>query len=102
MPVTEVPTSSATVAIETFMTELSRVIRNCAAASVMRTMPAPSAAGAGRGSGVDADAIAQACTFGARGDRARTCALLVMRAGRRCLAATAGGTVAAGRFGGGS
>ena len=38
MPVTSVPTSSATVAIETFMTELSSVIRNCAAARVVRTV----------------------------------------------------------------
>src|SRR5436305_14371408 len=90
MPVTVVPTSSATVAIDTFMTELSRVIKNCAAASVMRTMPAPSAAGAARGSGVDAEvAIAQACTFEARSDRAHTCGLVVMPAGQRCLAATA-------------
>jgi hypothetical protein len=28
IPVTEVPTSSATVAIDTFMTELSRIMRN--------------------------------------------------------------------------
>ena len=38
MPVTSVPTSSATVAIETFMTELSSVIRNCAVARVVRTV----------------------------------------------------------------
>ncbi len=37
IPVTVVPTSLATVAMETFMTELSRVMRNCAAASVRRT-----------------------------------------------------------------
>ena len=41
MPVTVVPTSFATVAIDTFITELSSVIRNCALASVSRTMPAP-------------------------------------------------------------
>ncbi len=41
MPVTVVPTSSATVAIDTFITELSSVIRNCAAASVASTSPAP-------------------------------------------------------------
>src|SRR4029078_3289995 len=40
MPVTVVPTSSATVAMDTFMTELSRVIRNCAEARVTRTAPA--------------------------------------------------------------
>ena len=39
MPVTVVPTSLATVAIDTFMTELSRVIRNCPAAKVSRTSP---------------------------------------------------------------
>src|SRR6266540_375151 len=37
IPVTVVPTSFATVAIETFMTELSRVIRNWPAARVSRT-----------------------------------------------------------------
>src|SRR5437667_250050 len=44
MPVTVVPTSSATVAIDTFMTELSSVIRNWPVASVTRTSVAPSAA----------------------------------------------------------
>src|SRR3954467_8820900 len=39
MPVTVVPTSLATVAIDTFITELSSVIRNCPAASVIRTTP---------------------------------------------------------------
>ena len=39
MPVTVVPTSSATCAIDTFMTELSRVIRNCPDASVSSTTP---------------------------------------------------------------
>ena len=39
IPVTVVPTSLATVAMETFMTELSRVMRNWADASVNRTMP---------------------------------------------------------------
>src|SRR5689334_24131987 len=38
IPETVVPTSWATVAIETFMTELSSVIRNCPAASVSRTV----------------------------------------------------------------
>src|SRR5215207_4076278 len=47
MPVTVVPTSSATVAIETFITELSSVIRNWPDASVRRTRVAPArAAGA--------------------------------------------------------
>ena len=41
MPVTVVPTSLATVAIDTFMTELSRVMRNWADASVRRTALAP-------------------------------------------------------------
>src|SRR5512132_1747330 len=45
IPVTVVPTSLATVAIDTFITELSRVIRNCPAASVTRTRPAPFAVG---------------------------------------------------------
>ena len=52
IPVTVVPTSLATVAIETFITELSSVIRNCPAASVSRTMEAPLAAA--RGCGLDA------------------------------------------------
>src|SRR5215217_867220 len=37
IPVTVVPTSFATVAIETFITELSSVMRNCPAASVNST-----------------------------------------------------------------
>src|SRR4051812_45940404 len=45
MPVMSVPTSEATVAIDTFMTELSRVIRNWAEASVMSTRPAAAATG---------------------------------------------------------
>src|SRR4029450_8156356 len=47
MPVTVVPTSLATVAIDTFMTELSRVIRNCPDAKVSRTSPVPLAAASG-------------------------------------------------------
>ena len=39
-PVTVVPTSSATVAMETFITALSRVIRNCPDASVKSTIAA--------------------------------------------------------------
>ena len=38
IPVTVVPTSLATVAIETFITELSRVIKNWPAASVTSTI----------------------------------------------------------------
>ena len=41
IPVTVVPTSFATVAIETFITELSSVIRNWPAASVSRTICVP-------------------------------------------------------------
>ena len=41
IPVTVVPTSLATVAIETFITELSRVIRNWPDASVSSTSVAP-------------------------------------------------------------
>src|SRR5437763_1773086 len=40
IPVTVVPASSAAVAIETFMTGVSRVIRNCPAASGSRTTDA--------------------------------------------------------------
>src|SRR3954453_9788084 len=48
IPVTVVPTSFATVAIETFITELSSVIRNWPEASVQRTMvAAPARADAG-------------------------------------------------------
>ena len=39
-PDTVVPTSSATVAMETFITELSRVMRNCPDASVKSTTAA--------------------------------------------------------------
>ena len=44
MPVIVVPRSLATVAMDTFITELSRVMRNWPAASVGRTRPAPVAA----------------------------------------------------------
>src|ERR671911_2349322 len=44
MPVTSVPRSSATVAMDTFMTELSSVIRNCPAASVSSVAPPADAA----------------------------------------------------------
>ena len=43
IPTTVVPTSLATVAIDTFITELSRVIRNCADASVASTVADASA-----------------------------------------------------------
>src|SRR5262245_43676087 len=43
-PVTVVPTSLATWAMDTFITELSSVIRNCADARVIRTSPAPATA----------------------------------------------------------
>ena len=46
IPVTVVPTSLATVAIDTFITDVSRVIKNCAEASVSRTTDAPLAAAA--------------------------------------------------------
>jgi hypothetical protein len=39
MPATVVPTSLATVAIDTFITELSSVMRNCADANVSRIIP---------------------------------------------------------------
>ncbi len=52
IPVTVVPTSLATVAMETFMTELSRVMRNCAAASVSRTTCPPE-----EGRGTDAPVL---------------------------------------------
>src|SRR5262245_7685183 len=41
IPVTVVPTSLATVAIDTFITEVSSVIRNCAEAKVTNTTEAP-------------------------------------------------------------
>ena len=41
IPVTSVPTSLATVAIDTFITELSSVIKNWPAARVTSTIPAP-------------------------------------------------------------
>ena len=44
MPVTVVPTSLATVAIDTFITDVSSVIRNCAEASVRSTTEAALAA----------------------------------------------------------
>ena len=43
IPVTVVPTSLATVAIDTFITELSNVIKNCPDANVNSTIPAASA-----------------------------------------------------------
>ena len=50
--VTVVPTSWATVAIDTFITELSSVMRNCAADSVRRMMPVAGAAAAAAGAAV--------------------------------------------------
>ena len=47
MPVTVVSRSLATCAIDTFITELSSVIRNCPEASVRRTVPAAPAVAAG-------------------------------------------------------
>src|SRR4051794_11727905 len=52
MPVMSVPTSSATVAMATFITEVSSVIRNWPAASVARTSDAPARASGGRSSGM--------------------------------------------------
>ncbi len=52
MPVTVVSRSSATVAMETFITELSRAIRNWPAHSVRSTTPAPFAAWISVASGV--------------------------------------------------
>ncbi len=46
-PVTVVPRSLATMAMDTFITELSSAMRNCPAASVRRTVPAPRSAPAG-------------------------------------------------------
>src|SRR3954451_12556565 len=54
IPVTVVPTSFATVAIDTFITELSRAIRNCPAASVNSTSVAPPARAEGATLGVGA------------------------------------------------
>ena len=47
MPVTVVPRSSATVAIDTFITELSSAMRNWPDASVSRTVPEAMAAVSG-------------------------------------------------------
>src|SRR5262245_8112235 len=47
IPVTVVPTSSATVGIGSFITVLSRGIRTCPAASVIRTFDPPAAPFAG-------------------------------------------------------
>ena len=44
MPATVVPTSLATVAIDTFITELSSVMRNCADANVSKIVPDAAAA----------------------------------------------------------
>src|SRR4029079_17779715 len=55
IPVTVVPTSFATVAIETFITELSSVIRNWPAARVNRTSAAPLSRDAGIASAAAAE-----------------------------------------------
>src|SRR4029079_10229865 len=55
MPVTVVPTSAATVEIDTFITELSSVMRNWAEASVSSTEP-------------DADALAVGTAAGTGGE----------------------------------
>src|SRR5262245_17836375 len=60
MPVTVVPTSFATVAIETFITELSSVMRNWPAASVSSTSIAPLSR---------ADGAAAAVVIGSSADR---------------------------------
>ena len=52
IPVTVVPTSLATVAMDTFITELSSVITNWPAARVSRTNPLPAATAAAAGSEV--------------------------------------------------
>src|SRR5690242_17776338 len=56
MPVIVVPRSAATVGMDTFITELSNVIRNWLAASTVRTRPAPERAGAAAAP-VDAEVV---------------------------------------------
>src|SRR3954449_7836221 len=59
MPVTSVPTSLATVAIDTFITDVSSVMRNWPAASVTRTVDAaPDAAADATGPPGSATALA--------------------------------------------
>ena len=55
MPVTVVPTSLATVAIDTFITDVSSVMRNCAEASVRSTTEAALAAASTLTGGESAD-----------------------------------------------
>src|ERR1700683_1245162 len=74
IPVTVVPTSLPTVAMETFMTELSRVMRNCADARVRRTSPLP-AGGASRS--VTTGIVAH------RPDETRPCGVLQHAVGMR-------------------
>src|SRR3954464_5138009 len=72
IPVTVVPTSFATVAIDTFITELSRVIRNCPAASVNSTSVAPPARAEGATLGVGAARVPLEAVIGigrAQGER---------------------------------
>src|SRR3954454_15995095 len=77
MPVTVVLTSLATVAMDTFITDVSSVIRNCAEASVISTaLPAAGAAWAAGAAVVDwADISADGIAPGFRpGYRARPAA----------------------------
>src|SRR5215207_8781990 len=69
IPVTVVPTSLATVAIDTFITELSSVMRNCADASVMSTVPE-----------ADADRLAVAVTTSSLGRACLRCLRRPVRA----------------------
>src|SRR3954451_5235908 len=71
MPVTSVPTSLATVAIDTFITDVSSVIRNWPAASVIRT--------------VDAALDAAPDTAGPPGSGTALAMWCDHRAGRRCV-----------------
>src|SRR5438067_11419917 len=66
MPVTVVPTSFATVAIDTFITELSRVIRNCPVASVSSTIAAPLARAPGAAPATAPSAPVATCRAPAR------------------------------------
>ncbi len=71
IPVTVVPTSFATVAIETFITELSSVIRNWPDASVSSTRVAPEAR-AGARSWLVTGAILPSRAWGAWSEREAT------------------------------
>ena len=71
MPVTVVPRSAATVAIETFMTELSRVMRNCADASVSSTVAEAAAAAVWSPDEPGAPSVGGHPTIGEHPDRRR-------------------------------